>query len=70
MAKRGDQSNSAGSQFFIAYADEPQLNDEFTAFGKVVEGLGVLDALTPRDPESAQDLPPGDKILSIDIQEN
>ena len=70
MAKRGDQPNSAGSQFFIAYADEPQLNDEFTAFGKVVEGLDILDALTPRDPESAQDLPPGDKILSIEIQEN
>jgi len=70
MAKRGDQPNSAGSQFFIAYVDEPQLNDEFTAFGKVVEGTDVLDALTPRDPESAQDLPPGDKILSIEIQEN
>ena len=70
MAKKPDQPNSAGSQFFITYTDQPQLNDEFTAFGRVVEGMDVLNALTPREPEAGQDLPPGDKILSIEILES
>jgi peptidylprolyl isomerase len=70
MAKKPDEPNSAGSQFFITYTDQPQLNDQFTAFGRVVGGMDVLNALTPREPQPGQDLPPGDKILSIDIQES
>jgi len=70
MAKKPEQPNSAGSQFFITYTDQSQLNNEFTAFGRVVEGMDVLNALTPREPEPGQDLPPGDKILSIEIQES
>jgi peptidylprolyl isomerase len=67
MAKKSDQPNSAGSQFFITLTDQTQLNGEFTSFGRVVAGLDVLLSLTPRDPPGA-DLPPGDKVLGIDIQ--
>jgi peptidylprolyl isomerase len=67
MAKKSDEANSAGSQFFITLTDQTQLNGEFTSFGKVVGGMDVLLSLTPRDPPS-EDLPPGDKVLSIDIQ--
>jgi cyclophilin family peptidyl-prolyl cis-trans isomerase len=70
MVKNRDEPNSAGSQFFITYTDQPQLNNEFTAFGRVVAGMDVLNALTPREPQPGQDLPPGDKILSIEIQES
>jgi cyclophilin family peptidyl-prolyl cis-trans isomerase len=69
MAKKGDEANSAGSQFFITLTDQLQLNGEDTSFGRVVGGMDVLLSLTPRDPPSA-DLPPGDKVLSIDIQES
>ena len=69
MAKKTDEPNSAGSQFFITLTDQTQLNGEFTSFGRVVAGMDVLLSLTPRDPPSA-DLPPGDKVLSIDIQES
>ena len=68
MAKKGDEPNSAGSQFFMTLTDQPQLTGEDTSFGRVVEGMDVLLSLTPRDPPSA-DLPPGDKVLSIDIEE-
>jgi cyclophilin family peptidyl-prolyl cis-trans isomerase len=68
MAKKGDEANSAGSQFFITLADQLQLNGEDTSFGRVVEGMDVLLSLTPRDPPGA-DLPPGDKVLSVDIEE-
>jgi cyclophilin family peptidyl-prolyl cis-trans isomerase len=67
MAKKSDEATSAGSQFFITLTDQTQLNGEFTSFGRVVAGLDVLLSLTPRDPPS-EDLPPGDKVLSIDIQ--
>jgi len=68
MSKKGDEPNSAGSQFFMTLTDQPQLTGEDTSFGRVVEGMDVLLSLTPRDPPSA-DLPPGDKVLSIDIEE-
>jgi len=70
MAKKRDEPNTAGSQFFITYTDQPQLNDQFTAFGRVVEGMDVLNALTPREQQAGQESPPGDRILSIDIQES
>jgi cyclophilin family peptidyl-prolyl cis-trans isomerase len=69
MAKKADEPNSGGSQFFITLTDQPQLTGEFTSFGRVVAGMDILSSLTPRDPPSA-DLPPGDKVLSIDIQES
>ncbi len=58
-----------GSQFFVTLGPTPHLNGDFTIFGRVVEGLELLDGLTPRDP-SQPDQPSGDKILSIEILES
>ncbi len=67
MAKGGN--DVSGSQFFITLAPTPHLEPAgFTVFGRVIEGLGVLRTLTPRDP-SAPGQPPGDRILGIDIIE-
>ncbi len=43
--------NSAGSQFFIMHEDSPHLDGQYAAFGKLTEGLDVLDAIadTPCD---------------------
>ena len=43
--------NSAGSQFFIMHAKAPHLDGEYAAFGRVTEGLEVVDAIaaTPTD---------------------
>jgi cyclophilin family peptidyl-prolyl cis-trans isomerase len=70
MANTG-APNSAGSQFFITYNDQYQdaLNGRFTVFGQVVEGMEVVDALTPRDPAIDPAAPPGDAIISIEIEE-
>ena len=67
MANAGADSN--GSQFFITYAPAPQLDGSYTIFGKVISGMDVAQSLTPRDPSSTLDLPPGDKILSVSIEE-
>ena len=37
--------NSAGSQFFIMHEDAPQLDGQYAAFGKITEGLDVVDKI-------------------------
>ncbi|MGN1136776.1 MAG: peptidylprolyl isomerase [Oscillospiraceae bacterium] len=57
---RSMMKDSASSQFFIMHADAPHLDGEYAAFGKVVEGLEVIDeiAAVPTDfrdkPETPQ----------------
>ena len=70
MAKR-DEAGGAnnGSQFFFTLQPVPTLDGKFTAFGKVVEGLDVLQSLTERDPDRSTGLEPGDRIESIEIEE-
>ena len=42
---RSMMNDSAGSQFFIMHQDAPHLDGEYAAFGKVVEGMDVVDAI-------------------------
>lgn len=44
MARAMDP-NSASSQFFIMHADAPHLDGNYAAFGKVVEGMDVVDQI-------------------------
>ncbi len=67
MANSGPETN--GSQFFITYDATPNLNGGYTIFGEVIEGMDVVDGLTPRDPQQAGDIPLGDLILNITIDE-
>lgn len=67
MANSGPDTN--GSQFFITFAPAAHLNGAYTIFGQVVGGLDVAEQLTPRDPASQFDLPPGDKIIRITVEE-
>ena len=61
MARLGDQANperaSSGSQFYITLAETPHLDGAYTAFGQVVEGMDVVEAVAK-----------GDVIESITIQ--
>lgn len=61
MARTMDP-NSAGSQFFIMVADAPHLDDQYAAFGKVIEGIDVADGIvaTKRD---RQDRPYEDQVI-------
>lgn len=42
---RAQNPNSAGSQFFIMHQDAPHLDGAYAAFGKVVEGMNVVDEI-------------------------
>ena len=44
MARAMDP-DSAGSQFFIMHQDAPHLDGQYAAFGKVVEGMDVVDEI-------------------------
>ncbi len=44
MARTQDP-NSASSQFFIMHKDAPHLDAQYAAFGKVIEGIDVVDAI-------------------------
>ena len=42
---RAQNPNSAGSQFFVMVANSPHLDGQYAAFGRVLEGLDVADAI-------------------------
>ena len=42
---RAMNPNSAGSQFFIMHKTSPHLDGQYAAFGKLIEGLDVVDAI-------------------------
>ncbi|MCQ2387148.1 MAG: peptidylprolyl isomerase [Clostridia bacterium] len=46
---RAYNPNSAGSQFFIMHEDAPHLDGEYASFGKVIEGLEVVDEIANCD---------------------
>jgi len=37
--------DTGGSQFFITHSPQPHLDGTYTVFGRVVSGLGALDAI-------------------------
>ena len=42
---RAQNPDSAGSQFFIMSADSPHLDGQYAAFGKVISGIEIIEAL-------------------------
>ena len=47
---RATPFNSASSQFFIMHADAPHLNGQYAAFGRVISGIEVVDAICEATP--------------------
>jgi peptidyl-prolyl cis-trans isomerase B (cyclophilin B) len=42
---RGDAPDSASTSFFICLSDAPSLDGKYTAFGKVIDGIEVVDKI-------------------------
>ncbi|XP_042899434.1 peptidyl-prolyl cis-trans isomerase-like 3 isoform X1 [Parasteatoda tepidariorum] len=69
MASSGPNTN--GSQFFITYSRQPQLDMKYTLFGKVIDGLDTLDELEklPVNPKTFR--PVSDiRLNSVNIHAN
>ena len=57
---RSQDPNSANSQFFICLEAAPHLDGQYTAFGKVIEGMEFVDNIKRGEPASDPD-----KIISL-----
>jgi cyclophilin family peptidyl-prolyl cis-trans isomerase len=64
MANSGPNTN--GSQFFLCFAAAPHLDGRHTVFGKVIEGLEVLDKLEAAE-TGQQDRPLEDILFDIRV---
>ena len=68
MARAMDP-NSAGSQFFIMHQDAPHLDGQYAAFGKVIEGIDVVDAIADQRTDY-NDKPMADQVIeSMTVEE-
>jgi cyclophilin family peptidyl-prolyl cis-trans isomerase len=65
MANSGP--NTGGSQFFITTGPATHLDGLHAIFGRVIEGMDVVEGLTPRDPQDPN-APDGDRIVTITIE--
>jgi|TARA_B100002052_G_scaffold258866_1_gene251101 cyclophilin family peptidyl-prolyl cis-trans isomerase len=63
MARSSDP-NSANSQFFICFDNAPHLNNQYTVFGKVINGMENIDKITKGDGPNGSVSNP-DKIISF-----
>lgn len=55
--------NSAGSQFFIMHKDAPHLDGAYAAFGKIIEGMDVVNAIA-EVPTDYRDRPMEDQVIA------
>lgn len=65
MANSGP--NTGGSQFFILYGPATHLDGLHAIFGQVIEGMDIVEGITPRDPQDPN-APDGDRIVTITIE--
>ena len=64
---RAMNPNSAGSQFFIMHEAAPHLDGSYAAFGKIIEGLDVVNEIAC-EPTDWSDRPLGDqKMASVTV---
>jgi len=68
MANAGPNTNTNGCQFFITYTPQHGLDGKHSVFGQLIEGMDVLEKLTPRDPTQKPGFV-GDRIIQITIEE-
>ncbi len=50
---RSAMNDSAGSQFFVMTSDSPHLDGSYAAFGKVLEGMDVADAIVAQKTDAS-----------------
>ena len=64
MARSSDP-NSANSQFFICFKPAPFLDRQYTVFGKVIEGMDLVDKIKRGDESNNGSVTDPDKIISF-----
>ena len=61
-AARSQNPNSANSQFFINFSDNHFLNGQYTVYGRVIDGMKHVDAITRGEPPTDPD-----RMISVKV---
>ena len=61
-AARSSSPNSANSQFFINFKDNHFLNGQYTVYGRVIDGMAHVDAITRGEPPANPD-----RMISVKV---
>ena len=61
-AARSQNPNSANSQFFISFKDNHFLNGQYTVYGRVIDGMEHVDAITRGEPPATPD-----RMISVKV---
>jgi peptidylprolyl isomerase len=61
-AARSQNPNSANSQFFINFKDNDFLNGQYTVYGRVIDGMEHVDAITRGEPPASPD-----RMISVKV---
>ena len=61
-AARSQNPDSANSQFFINFKDNHFLNRQYTVYGRVIEGMEHVDAITRGEPPASPD-----RMISVKV---
>ncbi len=69
MLAMADGNNSNSSQFFINMSPQSDWNGRYTIFGRVLEGMDILQALSERNPAAQLNPPPGDRLIRVAIRQ-
>ena len=64
---RAMHPNSAGSQFFIMHKDAPHLDGAYAAFGKIIEGMDVVNRIAEEDTDYSDRPLDEQKIKSMTV---
>ncbi|NPE20219.1 peptidylprolyl isomerase [Fusibacter sp. A1] len=68
---RSQMPDSAGSQFFIVHEDASFLDGDYAAFGKVIEGMDVVEVLANVATEKPSDRPLEEQVMaSVKVDRN
>jgi len=62
---RSQNPNSANSQFFICFKESSFLDRQYTVFGKVIEGMELVDKIKKGDSDDNGSVSDPDKIISF-----
>ena len=61
-AARSANPNSANSQFFINFADNHFLNGQYTVYGRVIDGMDLVDKIVKGEPPANPD-----RMISVKV---
>jgi len=67
MARQPGDKDSANSQFFICFAETPQLNGKYTIWGEVVSGMDVVDKIKKGDKANNGAVENPDRMLKVRV---